>query len=123
MHRKPSRIWKAGCTQLNPAAPVLRAVQGEIDPGEILSMPGSTIRRPRAPDVEALAEAEAYEGTTGHEHDHDHHGHDHDMTTATIMHHDRMTVNRHDDRITAFCMTFDEPMSMGRCSPAGSRRW
>jgi G3E family GTPase len=85
---------------LNPAAPVLRAVQGRIDPAGLFDA-GLYNPATKSPDVERWLRAEAYEGD-GHDHDHGHHDHGH--------HHHEHDRNRHDDHITAFCMTIDEPL-------------
>ena len=49
---KRSRIWKAGCAALNPAAPVLRAVQGQIDPAGLFDA-GLYNPATKNPDVNA----------------------------------------------------------------------
>ena len=95
---------------LNPAAPILRAVQGRIDPAGLFDA-GLYNPATKSPDVERWLKAEAYEDA-GHGHDHDHHhghehGHDHDHDHGHRHGHDR---NRHDDHITAFCMTIEEPL-------------
>jgi len=77
--------------QLNPAAPIVRAHGGRIDPAEILDA-GLFNDRDKIPDVRKWLSAEAYAD--------DHHHHDH--------HHD---VNRHDDRVAAFVFTTDKPVS------------
>jgi G3E family GTPase len=86
---------------LNPAAPVLRAVQGRIDPAGLFDA-GLYNPATKSPDVERWLRAEAYEGD-GHDHDHGHHDHGH--------HHHEHDRNRHDDHITAYCMTNDEPLA------------
>ena len=54
------------------------------------------------------------EGPAHHGHDQGHgHGHDHGHGEQ-----DPHNVNRHDDRIKAFCMTFDEPMSWSTVAAA-----
>jgi G3E family GTPase len=74
--------------RLNPGAPLLSALHGEVDAAALLHAglfdPGSKI-----PDVRGWLDAEAYAEY------HHHHGHD---------------VNRHDARITAFCLTIEEPL-------------
>lgn len=77
--------------QLNPAAPILRADQGRLDPAEILDA-GLFNDRDKIPDVRKWLNAEAYADA----HHHDHHHHD---------------VNRHDDRVAAFVFTADKPVS------------
>jgi G3E family GTPase len=92
---------------LNPAAPVLRAVQGQIDPACLFDA-GLYNPATKSPDVERWLRAEAYE-EAGHDHGHDHeqHGHGH----RHGHHHHEHDRNRHDDHITAFCMTIDEPLA------------
>ena len=74
--------------RLNPGAPLLMAVHGAVDADAVLHAglfdPGS-----RIPDVRRWLDAEAYTDA--------HHGHAHDP-------------NRHDARIAAFCLTFDQPL-------------
>ena len=62
---------------------------------------------------------EAYEGGDDHGHGHGHHGHGHDHKHEHGPgEQDPHNVNRHDDRIKAFCMTFDEPMSWATVAAA-----
>jgi len=86
---------------LNPAAPIAEAIHGEVDPA-FLFHAGLFDPARKSPDVAAWLRAEAYAAQDrahgGHDHDH---GHDHHH------HHD---VNRHDDRIRAFCLAFDRPL-------------
>ncbi len=70
--------------ELNPGAPMIRAVQGEIDPAAILDV-GLYDPVKREADIQRWLPAEAYD---------DHHHHD---------------VNRHGD-IRAFCITRDQPV-------------
>ncbi len=74
---------------LNPAAPVLRAVNGDIDPDALFNC-GLYDPTTKSFAVRDWLREEAY-GDPGHD---DHH-------------HD---VNRHDDRIRAFCIMRDEPV-------------
>jgi G3E family GTPase len=71
--------------QLNPAAPLIRAVQGKVDAAQILDV-GLYDPVKREADIQRWLPAEAYD---------DHH-----------HHHD---VNRHGD-IRAFCITRDQPV-------------
>ncbi len=82
--------------RLNPAAPILPVVQGEVAPDRLF---GAGLYNPetKSPDVRRWLKAEAYDGTQSH----DHHGHRHD-------------VNRHDDRIRAFCVSTDRPLNWDR---------
>lgn len=77
---------------LNPVAPLLRAVGGEIAPAALLGA-GGFATEGRIPEVAAWLAAEA-------RHDHHHHDHHH--------HHD---PNRHDAGIHAFGLVFDAPLA------------
>jgi G3E family GTPase len=79
---------------LNPGAPLLTAVQGEIAPAALLEC-GLYDATRKQPEVARWLDAEAY-AAAGHGHAHGHH-----------HHHD---PNRHDARIHSFCVTFDEPL-------------
>jgi G3E family GTPase len=62
----------------------------------------------KTPDVRRWLDAEAFQAP-GHDHGHGHgHHHDHDAGHALPGHgHD---PNRHDSRIHAFCLTYDQPL-------------
>ncbi len=99
---------KARLHQLNPGAPIIPAIQGEIDPA-LLFDAGLYNPTTKSIDVQGWLRAEAYapahEQGSGHAHGHDHgDGHDH-------HHHDPapLDVNRHDARIRAHCLLVDEP--------------
>ena len=81
---------------LNPAAPIHRVVQGEIDPA-LLFNAGLYDPSTKTTDVQRWLKAEAYDGE--HDHEHAHHHHD---------------VNRHDAAIRAFCVTYDRPLDWDR---------
>jgi len=110
---------------LNPGAPSMTITDGEIDPNAILNA-GLYNPETKNADVKRWLHEEAYEGS--HDHGHHHHGHDHghDHGHKHDDHgHDHASgeqdphnVNRHDDRIKAFCMTFDEPMSWSTVAAA-----
>jgi G3E family GTPase len=109
---------------INPAAPLFPAILGEIDPDNLFDA-GLYDPRKKSADVVRWLNEEAYHSTpeTGdHHHHHDHeHGHDHDH--GHDHHHDhrgqdRHNVNRHDDHIRAFCLTFDEPLKWGALAQA-----
>jgi G3E family GTPase len=106
---------KARLHQLNPGAPFHVIEAGEIDPNEILNA-GLYNPDSKTADVKKWLQAEAYEGS----HDHHHHGHDHghDEHGHAGSEQDPHNVNRHDDRIRSFCMTFDEPMSWSTVAAA-----
>ena len=89
---------------LNPGAPLLRAVQGEIDPDALLGA-GPFDPDAKTPDVRRWLDAEAFHDH-GHAHHH-HHGHGHHHHDHPQDAHD---PNRHDAHIRAFCLTFDQPL-------------
>lgn len=84
--------------RLNPAAPILTVLDGEIEPDVLF---GSLRFDPetRSEDVREWLRDEHYESKTAQlgETDSDKVPHSHD-------------VNRHDDKIEAFCLRFDEAM-------------
>ena len=93
-------------TTLNPGAPQGKAVMGEIDPVRLFDT-GLYDPKTKSIDVQRWLRDEAYLKDNGHDHDHGHnHGHDHDHHA----HHHHNDVNRHDESITAFCMTRDDPI-------------
>ncbi|MDB5373271.1 MAG: cobalamin synthesis protein/P47K [Belnapia sp.] len=88
-----SALWTR-LRALNPGAPLLNALHGDIGPAELLDC-GLYDATRKHPDVRRWLDAEAY---AAHDHHHaHHHGHGHD-------------VSRHDARIHSFCLTFDEPL-------------
>ena len=87
-----SALWSR-LRALNPGAPLLNALHGDIEPEALLDC-GLYDATRKHPDVRRWLDAEAWQVA----HDH-HHGHHH--------HHD---ANRHDARIHSFCLTFDEPL-------------
>jgi G3E family GTPase len=92
---------------LNPGAPLFPVSHGEIEPSRLF---GAGLYNPttKSVDVQNWLRAEAYDSGE-HHHDHDHsHGHDHDHRHDHA--HGRQDVNRHDDRIRATCLTFNEPV-------------
>lgn len=78
--------------EINPAAPRYRVVDGVVAP-DILFDAGLYDPATKIPDVDRWLKEEAYAGSD----EHDHHAHD---------------VNRHDDQIRAFCVTYDEPLRL-----------
>jgi G3E family GTPase len=110
---------------LNPGAEAISITAGEIDPNAILNA-GLYNPETKSADVKRWLHEEAYDGSHdhghGHKHDHDHgHAHGHDRDHGHDHGHgeqDPHNVNRHDDRIKAFCMTFDEPMSWSTVAAA-----
>ncbi|MBX6372847.1 MAG: GTP-binding protein [Acetobacteraceae bacterium] len=79
---------------LNPAAPVLRAEHGRIEPERLFDA-GLYDPAGKTPDVARWLAAEAH----ADRHAHHHHGHDHA--------HD---PNRHGEGITTFCLTREKPI-------------
>jgi G3E family GTPase len=101
---------------LNPAAPIVVAAQEETHPDRLLRA-GLYDPRTKTADVQGWLNEEAYvEGHShddGHDHGHDHehgHGHDHD--------HAHLDVNRHDDHIRSFCLTWDAPLDWDKVATA-----
>jgi G3E family GTPase len=80
---------------LNPAAPIIEAVNGAVDASQLLEA-GLYNPALKSDDVIRWLREEAY-AADHHGHGH-HHDHDHD-------------VNRHGDDIRAFCLTFEEPIA------------
>src|SRR5437879_6086424 len=87
---------EARLAALNPGAPRLRAVQGAVDPGALFGL-GLFDPQTKSIEVQRWLRDEA---VTAYD---DHHAHDHD-------------VNRHDERIRAFCVTRDRPISWNALS-------
>src|SRR5690606_391782 len=88
---------------LNPAAPILRAVLGEIEPGALFDA-GLYNPESKSLDVQRWLKEEAY--ATAHEHGHEHdHGHDHGHA-----HQHAGDPNRHDERVRAFCLRLERPL-------------
>jgi G3E family GTPase len=87
---------------LNPAAPLLPVAHGAVEAGQLFNA-GLYNPAEKSPDVARWLGEEAYaQAEKAHHHGHDH-GHDHA--------HD---VNRHDDHIRAFCLTYDQPVAWDR---------
>ncbi|MEQ8355855.1 MAG: GTP-binding protein [Kiloniellaceae bacterium] len=78
---------------LNPAAPIQLAVQGEIAP-DLLFNAGLYNPTTKTSDVQRWLKAESYEAGHGHHHHND--------------------ANRHDDSIRAFCLTYERPLDWDR---------
>ncbi len=82
---------------INPAAPILPVVMGAVEPNDLFNA-GLYNPMTKSADVQRWLKEEAYRDTEGHVHHHD--------------------VNRHDDHIRAFCLTFDEPFPWNKIAPA-----
>lgn len=106
---------------VNPAAPIIPAAFGQVDPATLFNA-GLFNPETKTPDVIRWLKEEAYraEAGHGHHHDHDHHGHDHhdhdhphdhDHECGPGCTHEHHDVNRHDDRIRAFCIVTGRPVS------------
>lgn len=102
---------QARLKKLNPGCAISVADHGRIDPALLLNL-GPFDPKAKGADVEAWLHAEAYaDAHKGHDH-HDHdHGHNHHHDHAAHDHHD---INRHDDRIRAFCFTHDQPIPQSK---------
>jgi G3E family GTPase len=106
--------------KLNPGAPMIRTVAGEVEPAEILNA-GLYDPETKTADVRRWLNEEAY--APGHDHHHhgDGHGHphdhDHDHAHAGTGQ-DPHDVNRHDDSIRSFCITFDKPLTWSTAAAA-----
>ncbi|MDY0881348.1 CobW family GTP-binding protein [Dongia soli] len=92
---------------LNPAAPIYRIVQGQVDARHLFNA-GLYDPETKSLDVQRWLREEAYNAP---DHDDTHGGHDHHRTGD---HHHAHDVNRHDDHIRAFCLTHDAPLDWDR---------
>ena len=103
---------------LNPGARIVEAVDGNVAAAAVIGA-GLFDLEGKIADVrewlkaEAVAEAEA----TSHAHQHAPHDHGDD---PGHHHHHAHDVNRHDDRIRAFCLTSDEPVRQAAPSTCSS---
>src|SRR6185436_12710321 len=106
---------------LNPAAPRIKAVAGEV-PAEAILNAGLYNPETKTADVRRWLNEEAYAGDHhhhDHDHDHDHgHGHDHDHHQGAGAEQDPHDPNRHDARIRSFCLTFDKPFTWATVAAA-----
>jgi G3E family GTPase len=112
---------KSRLKELNPTAPVIATVKGDVSPKALFNA-GLYDPETKSLDVQRWLKAEAFEEDHHHhDHGHDHHHHDHKHDHGHHHHghehehghdhdHHHHDVNRHDDRIRAFCITFDEPV-------------
>jgi G3E family GTPase len=99
-------VLQARLGKMNPGAKTARAINGEIEPTEFfnhgLYRPGS-----KTVEVQDWLNAEAYDVNRAHSHSthvHTHeHEHEHGITTEAR--------NRHGDRIKAYCVTREHPIS------------
>lgn len=79
---------------INPAAPLILAVDGAIEPSSLFDA-GLYDPATKGEQVLSWLNAEAYADPNHHDHAHHDHGHD---------------VNRHDAHIDSICLTFDQPL-------------
>ncbi len=93
---------RARLAELNPSAPIVSVAHGEIDPALLFDL-GFYDPRTKTVDVQRWLRDEAFADA------HAHHAHDHDEDAAP-------DPNRHDDRIRAFCITREEPISWSALS-------
>jgi G3E family GTPase len=89
---------------LNPAAPILRAVDGRIDAADLFdaglyNLASKSLDVQRWLHEEAYADRDSHRHREGHEHDHDH---------------GPLDRNRHDDRIRAFCLRHETPLDWAK---------
>jgi len=92
---------------LNPAAPRYRVHLGDIAPDKLFNA-GLYNPETKSLDVQKWLRDEAYGDDRGAGHNHsDEHEHEHEHEHHHEHSHD---VNRHDDHISSFCLTFDEPL-------------
>ncbi|HEX3524595.1 MAG TPA: GTP-binding protein, partial [Stellaceae bacterium] len=87
------RALEARLATLNPSAPLIPVAQGAVDPARLFSL-GFFDPATKSVDVQRWLRDEAF--AAGHQHHHD------------AEHTD---PNRHDDRIRAFCLTRERPVS------------
>jgi G3E family GTPase len=94
--------------QLNPAAPVIVAQNGWVDPARLFDA-GLYDPKTKSLDVQRWLNAEAYGESAEDHHEHRHHEPgEHYETSGHHQHaHD---VNRHDEHISALCLTLDPPI-------------
>jgi G3E family GTPase len=94
---------------LNPAAPILRTVAGNVEPGGLFDI-GLYDPKTKSIDVRRWLAAETYVQAGHRQHDshgdHDHGAHRDDVAGRHPAH----NVNRHDDHIKAVCLIVDEPI-------------
>ena len=85
---------------LNPSAPIVPVALGTVDPALLFNI-GFYDPVTKSADVRRWLRDEAFESGPGHEHAHEHHHPD---------------LNRHDDRIRAFCIIRERPISWAALS-------
>jgi G3E family GTPase len=100
---------------LNPAAPIISIVHGQIEPSRLF---GAGLYNPQTKslDVRKWLQDEAYAGPpAAHDHEHEHaheHGHEHahEHAAGAGRGQNPHDVNRHDDRIRSFSLYHEKPI-------------
>jgi G3E family GTPase len=87
---------EARLKRLNPSAPIVPVTQGAVDPAALFNI-GFYDPTTKSADVRRWLREEAFETEHAHEHEH-------------------LDVNRHDDRIRAFCIIRERPISWAALS-------
>jgi G3E family GTPase len=95
-----SAALEARLKALNPSAPIIPVARGAVDPALLFNL-GFYDPSTKSVDVQRWLRDEAFA-----EEDHEHHDHGAE----------RLDVNRHDDRIRAFCITRERPISWAALS-------
>ncbi len=90
--RRGAAALTARLAALNPSATVVPVTGGAVDPALLFNL-GFYDPATKSVDVRRWLRDEAFEADHAHEHEH------------------QLDVNRHDDRIRAFCITRDKPIS------------
>jgi G3E family GTPase len=105
---RDTAILEARLRDLNPAAPLLRAIDGRIEAAGLFNA-GLYNPATKSLDVQRWLHEEAYAERDVHGNaDEDGHDHDHDHD------HRRLDRNRHDDHIRAFCLRYETPLDWSR---------
>jgi G3E family GTPase len=98
---------------INPGARQTVILNGAVEADTLFDL-GLFRAEGKSLDVQKWLNEEAYKDEGGDDHDHGHHGHAHDHHSHGHGHashgQDAHDVNRHDDRIRAFCFTFNDPI-------------
>jgi len=87
---------------LNPAAPLFRAGRESVSPDKLFGGAGFELDD-KISEVRDWIDREAHAHDHDHAHGHDHHDHGHGQ--------DANDPNRHDERIRAYCYTFDKTLN------------
>ena len=93
-------VLEARLATLNPGAPLLHAAHGALDAANLFGL-GLFDPQTKSIEVQRWLQDEAVAAHADDAHGHHHHGPD---------------VNRHDERIRAFCITRDKPISWAALS-------